>query len=95
MAPVAFATVARTQVALIAEVPSQADPHTPAEDPSQAALVLAVPTLVASALEAHTQVVHMVEALMVEALVVAEVTSEATDNEGYSSSVRTSAFVIF
>ena len=90
MAPVAFATVARTQVVLIAEVPSQADPHTPAEDPSQAALVLAVPTLVASALEAHTQVVHMVEVL-----VVAEVTSEATDNEGYSSSVRTSAFVIF
>ena len=42
-------------------------------------------------LEVRTQVeVHMV----VDHMVVAEVTSEATDKKGYSSSVRTSAFDI-
>lgn len=62
---------------------------------SQAALVLAVRSL-----EALTLVVRSLVALTVEVLtlavheVVVAVTSEATDKQGYSSSVRTSAFDI-
>ena len=57
---------------------------------TQVAHALAVvPSQVDHAVVVHTQVV-----LTVEALMVAEVTSEATDNEGYNSSVRTSAFDI-
>ena len=55
-------------------------PLTLSEAHSQAALVLAVHSL-----EALTLVVHEV---------VVAVTSEATDKQGYSSSVRTSAFDI-
>jgi diacylglycerol kinase len=70
-------------------------PLTLSEAHSQAALVLAVRSL-----EALTLVVRSLVALTVEVLtlavheVVVAVTSEATDKQGYSSSVRTSAFDI-
>ena len=70
-------------------------PLTLSEAHSQAALVLAVRSL-----EALTLVVRSLAALTVEVLtlavheVVVAVTSEATDKQGYSSSVRTSAFDI-
>ena len=70
-------------------------PLTLSEAHSQAALVLAVHSL-----EALTLVVRSLVALTVEVLtlvvheVVVAVTSEATDKQGYSSSVRTSAFDI-
>ena len=70
-------------------------PLTLSEAHSQAALVPAVRSL-----EAHTLVVRSLEALTVEVPtlavheVVVAVTSEATDKQGYSSSVRTSAFDI-
>ena len=65
-------------------------PLTLSEAHSQAALVLAVRSL-----EVLTLVALMVEVptLAVHEVVVA-VTSEATDKQGYSSSVRTSAFDI-
>ena len=70
-------------------------PLTLSEAHSQAALVLAVRSL-----EALTLVVRSLVALTVEVLtlavheVVVAVTSEATNKQGYSSSVRTSAFDI-
>ena len=70
-------------------------PLTLSEAHSQAALVPAVRSL-----EALTLVVRSLVALTVEVLtlavheVVVAVTSEATDKQGYSSSVRTSAFDI-
>ena len=70
-------------------------PLTLSEAHSQAALVLAVRSL-----EALTLVVRSLVALTVEVPtlavheVVVAVTSEATDKQGYSSSVRTSAFDI-
>ena len=70
-------------------------PLTLSEAHSQAALVLAVRSL-----EALTLVVRSLVALTVEVLtlavheVVVAVTSEATDKQSYSSSVRTSAFDI-
>ena len=70
-------------------------PLTLSEAHSQAALVPAVRSL-----EALTLVVRSLVALTVEILtlavheVVVAVTSEATDKQGYSSSVRTSAFDI-
>ena len=70
-------------------------PLTLSEAHSQAALVLAVRSL-----EALTLVVRSLVALTVEVLtlavheVVVAVTSAATDKQGYSSSVRTSAFDI-
>ena len=70
-------------------------PLTLSEAHSQAALVLAVRSL-----QALTLVVRSLVALTVEVLtlvvheVVVAVTSEATDKQGYSSSVRTSAFDI-
>ena len=70
-------------------------PLTLSEAHSQAALVLAVRSL-----EALTLVVRSLVALTVEVLtlavheVVVAVTSEATDKQGYSSSLRTSAFDI-
>ena len=70
-------------------------PLTLSEAHSQAALVLAVRSL-----EALTLVVRSLVALTVEVLtlavheVVVAVTSETTDKQGYSSSVRTSAFDI-
>ena len=60
-------------------------PLTLSEAHSQAALVLAVRSLVALTVEVLTLAVHEV---------VVAVTSEATDKQGYSSSVRTSAFDI-
>ena len=64
-------------------------PLTLSEAHSQAALVLAVRSL-----EVLTLVALMVEVPTLAVHEVAEVTLEATDNEGYSSSVRTSAFDI-
>ena len=80
-------------------------PLTLSEAHSQAALVPAVRslealTLAVRSLEALTLVVRSLVALTVEVLtlavheVVVAVTSEATDKQGYSSSVRTSAFDI-
>ena len=77
----------RTRVMAVA---SLADHPSLAVAPSLAELAQEVLTQVVSQ-EVRTQVeVHMV----VDHMVVAEVTSEATDKKGCSSSVRTSAFDI-
>ena len=60
-------------------------PLTLSEAHSQVALTLVVRSLVALTVEVLTLAVHEV---------VVAVTSEATDKQGYSSSVRTSAFDI-
>ena len=75
-------------------------PLTLSEAHSQAALVLAVRSLEALTLVVRSLVARSLVALTVEVLtlavheVVVAVTSEATDKQSYSSSVRTSAFDI-
>lgn len=70
-------------------------PLTLSEAHSQAALVLAVRSLVALTLVVRSLVALTVEVLTLAVHeVVVAVTSEATDKQGYSSSVRTSAFDI-
>lgn len=101
MAAVVFVKAVRTQVEAsqadrptqAVEAPSQAEPaqevHT--QVVSLEAHILEASLVVHTQVAAHTQVaVRTVEAHTV----VAEVTSEATDKKGYSSSVRTSAFDI-
>ena len=70
-------------------------PLTLSEARSLVALVLEVRSLVVPVLEVHSLAALTVEVptLAVHEVVVA-VTSEATDKQGYSSSVRTSAFDI-
>lgn len=74
---------ARSLVALVLEVRSLVVPVL--EVRSLAVPVLEVHSLAALTVEVPTQAVHEV---------VVAVTSEATDKQGYSSSVRTSAFDI-
>ena len=70
-------------------------PLTLSEAHSQVALVLEVRSLVVPVLEVHSLAALTVE-VPTQAVheVVVAVTSEATDKQGYSSSVRTSAFDI-
>ncbi len=81
-------------------VASLADHPSLAVAPSLAELAQEVLTQVVSQevrtqVEAHVLVASLVVLTQVEAhMVVVEVTSEATDKKGYSSSVRTSAFDI-
>ena len=87
----------RTRVMAVA---SLADHPSLAVAPSLAELAQEVLTQVVSQevrtqVEAHVLVASLVVLTQVEAhMVVVEVTSEATDKKGYSSSVRTSAFDI-